>query len=509
MNAKFARIFLVIVMIGSASIGAARDIVLRAKDGSLELSGTLLSFDGENYRVRSKFGDISVASAEVECISEFCPHADGHAPEFRLTGAPLISRVLVPALIEGFARTENYTSTRQEVDANQLILALSDTKDDALIARFVITSSDSADGYAGLTLGDTNIALTTRAPLETETLIETTDGPLSAWDAFNATVVALDALVPVLGMTPPSHTIDLANLETLFAGQDPSWRAITETGDSDTHETAMRFGIWSQDTPPASLTHQDVLTKLKSQKAGIAMIPFSQASTFELAHFSGPCGAKLFPNRQSIKSEDYPFAMPLFLVTRNERLHPILRSFFRYLKGRSAQGVVRRAGFIDQSPEEIALAVQGNRLSQAILKLGDGGNTQDLQTIVQELSSHNRLTYAFRFDTGSSDMDAQSHSYIRHLAHAINEGSYDGRTLIFAGFSDGEGPASTNKEIAKERATAVVEIISKRLTIDARKSVKLVTRGFGEAIPLACDDTEWGKRANRRVEVWVSTPNSR
>ena len=26
---------------------------------------------------------------------------------------------------------------------------------------------------------------------------------------------------------------------------------------------------------------------------------------------------------------------------------------------------------------------------------------------------------------------------------------------------------------------------------------------FGEAMPMACDDTVWGRGANRRVEVWL------
>jgi phosphate transport system substrate-binding protein len=26
---------------------------------------------------------------------------------------------------------------------------------------------------------------------------------------------------------------------------------------------------------------------------------------------------------------------------------------------------------------------------------------------------------------------------------------------------------------------------------------------FGEAMPMACDDTAWGRQVNRRVEVWV------
>jgi phosphate transport system substrate-binding protein len=26
---------------------------------------------------------------------------------------------------------------------------------------------------------------------------------------------------------------------------------------------------------------------------------------------------------------------------------------------------------------------------------------------------------------------------------------------------------------------------------------------FGEAMPMACDDTSWGSAVNRRVEVWL------
>jgi len=26
---------------------------------------------------------------------------------------------------------------------------------------------------------------------------------------------------------------------------------------------------------------------------------------------------------------------------------------------------------------------------------------------------------------------------------------------------------------------------------------------FGETMPMACDDSDWGRQVNRRVEVWV------
>jgi phosphate transport system substrate-binding protein len=33
--------------------------------------------------------------------------------------------------------------------------------------------------------------------------------------------------------------------------------------------------------------------------------------------------------------------------------------------------------------------------------------------------------------------------------------------------------------------------------------VDISVAAFGEALPMACDDSAWGREVNRRVEVWV------
>jgi phosphate transport system substrate-binding protein len=33
--------------------------------------------------------------------------------------------------------------------------------------------------------------------------------------------------------------------------------------------------------------------------------------------------------------------------------------------------------------------------------------------------------------------------------------------------------------------------------------INITTTAFGEAMPMACDNTEWGRDVNRRVEIWV------
>ena len=63
-----------------------------------------------------------------------------------------------------------------------------------------------------------------------------------------------------------------------------------------------------------------------------------------------------------------------------------------------------------------------------------------------------RLSISFRFETGSVRLDAQSRSNVQQLARALEQGTYDARQMLLVGFSDGEGPAETNRDIADRKS---------------------------------------------------------
>jgi len=113
------------------------------------------------------------------------------------------------------------------------------------------------------------------------------------------------------------------------------------------------------------------------------------------------------------------------------------------------------------------------------------------------------LTMSFRFEAGSARLDAQSRSNLMQLARGLEQGRFDARSLYFIGFSDGVGPADRNRQIALTRAEAVRDaVLDLSETIDPEYA-NLQVDAFGEALPLACDDSAWGRQANRRVEVWL------
>ena len=64
-------------------------------------------------------------------------------------------------------------------------------------------------------------------------------------------------------------------------------------------------------------------------------------------------------------------------------------------------------------------------------------------------------------------------------------------------------PASANLRIARARAKAIQGAVLRKAQAADPGRVEVHIEAFGEALPMACDDSEWGRKVNRRVEVWV------
>jgi phosphate transport system substrate-binding protein len=79
---------------------------------------------------------------------------------------------------------------------------------------------------------------------------------------------------------------------------------------------------------------------------------------------------------------------------------------------------------------------------------------------------------------------------------------FKAEALLLAGFSDGSGAAEANLALSSDRAAAVLAAL--RAAAPGLPEDRLPTViAFGEALPMACDETSAGRRLNRRVELWL------
>ncbi|WP_323750560.1 OmpA family protein [Marinobacter sp.] len=103
-----------------------------------------------------------------------------------------------------------------------------------------------------------------------------------------------------------------------------------------------------------------------------------------------------------------------------------------------------------------------------------------------------------QFPLNSSVIDDAYDIEIRQVADFMEE--HPGTTVEIAGHSDSTGKAEYNRFLSQRRAEAVANRLVSALGVDADR-VSAV--GYGEAEPIATNDTSAGRAQNRRVEARI------
>lgn len=103
------------------------------------------------------------------------------------------------------------------------------------------------------------------------------------------------------------------------------------------------------------------------------------------------------------------------------------------------------------------------------------------------------------FDSGSSTLRAESGEAIGKIIQ-ITE-FYTGDPMTVIGHTDSDGDDASNQTLSEARAQSVVDA----LITDGANAALLSAEGRGETEPAQTNDTEEGKQANRRVDIFFET----
>jgi len=105
------------------------------------------------------------------------------------------------------------------------------------------------------------------------------------------------------------------------------------------------------------------------------------------------------------------------------------------------------------------------------------------------------------FETGESTLKEGAEVTMDRLAEFMQNNPE--RRLLVEGHTDSRGAEEFNKELSRERASAVTEALVQR----GIPSDRLRPVGLGEQYPVASNESPAGMQQNRRVEVVISNPD--
>jgi outer membrane protein OmpA-like peptidoglycan-associated protein len=107
------------------------------------------------------------------------------------------------------------------------------------------------------------------------------------------------------------------------------------------------------------------------------------------------------------------------------------------------------------------------------------------------------MTSQTAFDTGSAEIKQGFRSTMDKLADVII--TYGKTSLTIVGHTDSVGSEANNQALSARRAQAVSDYLRSKNV----NPLRLNALGKGESEPVASNATEAGRRANRRVEIFV------
>lgn len=301
---------------------------------------------------------------------------------------------------------------------------------------------------------------------------------------LNEQVFALEALAVAGHRRNPLELIDAPQLRALLARGGGNWRELGGIDApinllaSDRLATSSRQLLPVPDTA-ARLGAGELRKKLDSDPNALALVPLPLATDLHTLPLRS-AGTLLPPTEALAASEDYPLTRRAYIYSRDEGGSPRLRDFIEFVLSDAGQQLVAKSGLVSLAP----------RLLETLPR-------RQVPVAYRELMQNGqRLSIAFRFDNGGSELDARAIRDIDRLADFLQKPEHRARKVALVGFSDRQRRDSMARTISEFRTV----IVSRHLR--ATDIVADRTLSLGASAPLTTDKQLAGQR-NARVEVWL------
>lgn len=492
----------------------AQDVTLTSLDGGSQIKGEMVGYDGYSYTIRTVLGEITAQAELFSCEGDACPELNRLDSGFRLISNYDRVGDLAFALLSTVAQKED-ADVINDITAGVGTFTVQNQKNSVTVK---VDNLASEDAFAELLSGRADVVVVNRQPTEDERNIAKAVGIGDLLSEAQQHVIVEDGVSIIVGDDVNLQALSFIDLADVFSGDITDWadfglkegsvNLYGTVATESAHET-FKTGVMSDRDFAANITllptSEDVLRAVEADPNGIAFLNHSIARNGmqSVVPLEDQCGRLFMPNDFSIKMGEYPLASFVYAYVAEKPASKLARAFHAESISDEGQAFLSAFNLIDALPATYGIDGQGRRMLQTVLPSEVDMTLADTQKFFEELEFANRLSVNLTYEQGTGELIQESQQSLEKLADMLKQGQFDGKEILFVGFTDSIGRPDINQQTSEERAAGVLERFEAIIPPERFRRYGVSSVGFGELSPLFCNDEPAGRAGNRRVEIWI------
>lgn len=433
----------------------------------------------------------------------------------RFVGSTSLGGDLIPALLTGFG---SHLGVRTSLDATgtSLLDARYPAGDENEQSSIEFRPFQDDNAFEQIATGTADFLITTRRKTDAQAQRMIALGLGDLRGTQNEVPIAYDVTTIMVNASNPVQALSAEDIARIYAGQVTDWSQLGAGGSGTISVLAPSTGSSRYASFETSILQDDISGEtargLRTLASDAAMIEAIQndpnaigiagavaASGVKSVDLIRSCGITSAASPFSVKSEEYTLGQRLYLYTRPGELAETSQKFISYVMSGAADSAFRETGYVDFSIErQSQTAERKRRLFDGLESTAENNLANELR---EQLEEFDRLSTTIRFDSGSFDLGLKETNDISRMASYLAALPFAANVEL-VGFADSEGRFSGNARLSAQRAETVAEAFRSAGLANA-PDVEIVTRGYGELAPIACNSEAQGRSINRRVEIWI------
>jgi phosphate transport system substrate-binding protein len=422
----------------------------------------------------------------------------------------------MPQLIRDYASTIGAFVAPGAAESDSGDLAMPLAMGGQTLINFELARSGTASVFADLAAGKAAIGMSSRPANERDLSTLAAAGLARMNERSREHIIGLDGIAVLVSPQNKVTALSRDELAGIFSGEIRDWSEVGgDDGPIDVYARDEASGTFetfdavilkpggrrllAEAKPSAS--DADLAAKIAGDPNGIGFASFAQKQLARPVAIRDSCGLTHAPSEFGVKAREYPLARNLYLYTgRSANEH--VAGLVDFALSPAADIRLEELGFLDRSISSAPYEDFHDLVAHALEAAPNDFDIDLMRQLQKDLGAGKRLSVMVRFEKRSEHPDDESLAALGRVAAHLGQQTLDGRKLVVAGFSDTSGQFDRNRDLSYKRAAGVRDLLVPSLS-GMMKPEDIEVRGYGELMPVACNDSEAGREKNRRVEIWL------